>query len=401
MTMGMVGMLASSPTGSQGAEEGGHYGGAEGLTSLRRNAVVGVGGELRLDYSLRSWEGRGDGGRRDARLSDLSVRHANLRVRVDAHPNLSAFFKIDLSANSERDRDRDGIAEEALLVMRAVGGSGLGFFAGKGRAPYGQDVTLGMLQSYHHSANHADSSEGRIFIVDPPESDGAGGGQAVGPMRPGQFERAFLAGTSYEWSDRWKVEIAAFRPERGMYRDRLAAGDARDGSDIGMAGRVWWNPAEDLTIAASAVWARSSDMAETAKRTDAAAGARGEANAYAASLGIDWRRGPWRLFGEFQRGRDWNFTKGYDTAAWQAGLARDFAGGWRVSGMFETLRIDNSPAETVDDYYKLTFVVRYAFSSGLFILGEYGREWLRRDRAGSLAEKRDGDFFGVRLGWSF
>ena len=378
---------------------------AVSATSLRGNASVNIGGEVRVDYQFVNARSRGDDGKTSTKIGDLSVKHANLRVVADAHPNIRAVFKLNLSADSEPSRDRDEIMEEAMLVMRSVGGTGLGVFAGKGRAPYGQDVTLGMLQSYHHSANHIDSAEGRVFIVTPPDEVNPNNPSVLplGPMRPGQFDRTFMAGASYEWNERWKVEAAMFKPNRFEYRERLRDGEnTRSGSEIGGAARVWWRPFEDLTFAFSAIAARSGDMARTYRRLDVPAGARGEKNAYAVSVGFDWRRGPWRAFGEYQHGWDWNFTKDYDTDSWQVGAAREFADAWRIGGMVEGLRIDNpSNRHTVDNYYKLAFNIRYAFTANLFVIAEYGHEWFRRDREGRLADKRRGDFFGMRLGFSF
>ncbi len=383
------------------------------VTSLRKNAVVTIGGEVAVDYSYRSSETTVTGPASasptpiQAHIGDMSVKNANLRIAADVHPHVSAFFKIDLSSNTEYRRDRDEILEEALLVMSSVGGTGLGFFAGKGRVPYGQDVTLGMLQSYHHMANQVDSSEGLIFLSDPvdeadPDPDRY---PKTPPMRPGQVERVFLAGASYQWDDRWKVEVAAFQPDDFEFRDRLGRDDGKSPGRIGAAARVWWRPFEELTLQLSGMAMRSHAMARLADRLDIAdyAGTDGAATAYAVSLGFDYRRGPWRVFGEYQRGIDWNFTDGYTTDTWQVGAAREFGDGWRAGAMLEGLHIDNaSPREAVtQDFYKLAFNLRYTFTSGMFVIAEYGHEWGRRTRGGALADKRRGDFIGVRFGFAF
>lgn len=384
----------------------------ESVVSLRKNAVVRIGGEVTTDYSYRSSRSTSTAASSvpsEARIGDLGVRNANLRIQADVHPHVSAFFKIDLSADGERHRDRDEILEEALLVMSAVGGTGLGFFAGKGRVPYGQDVTLGMLQSYHHMANQFDSGEGMIFISDPPEelrNANPDDYPPTGPMRPGQVDRVFLAGASYEWQDRWKIEVAAFQPGEFEFRERLA--DSRTNKKPGRTGaaaRIWWRPFEDLTVQLSVMALRSNAMARVQNRSDIPqnAGVRGAKTAYAFSAGFDWTRGPWRIFGEYQRGVDWNFTKGYDTDTWQLGAGRDFGEGWRAGLMVEGLHIDNAaPREAIrQDFYKLALNIRYAFSSGMFIVAEYGHEWQRRKRGGELTDRRQGDFIGLRFGFAF
>lgn len=396
-------LLAGEPAGAH------DHGEAAGLTSLRKNAIISIGGEVRVDYSYRHTTTTATSSppstyNADTSVGDLSLRNANLRLQADVHPNIRAFFKVDLSSQECR---RDDILEEALLIMNAVGGSGLGLFAGKGRAPYGQDITLGMIQSYNHTANAIDTSEGRVFIVDPPESRSnpanPGRYSATGPMRPGQIDRAVQAGVSYDWDDRWRVELAVFKPSDYDYKDRLIDSKRCDSaSDIGVAARIWWRPVEELVVQASGMMNRSNDMGRPELRTDLEPGARGRKQAYAVSLGFDYTRGPWRIFGEYQHGWDWNFTSGYDTDTWQIGAAREFGEGWRVGAMAEGLHIDDKKdVKVTDDYYKLALNVRYTFSSGFFVLAEYGHEWMRRERDGSLAEKRRGDFFGMRVGLSF
>ena len=380
---------------------------ADGLTSARQNAAVTLGGELRVDYSYRYMTSGGAGGYPGVRRTDLEVRNLNLRLKADVHPNLTAMFKIDLTHQKGRTLPGDDILEEALLVMHSIAGTGLGFFAGQGRAPYGQDIALGIIQSYHHLANRDDSSEGRIFIIDPPGVSVPVPGcpdstLSLPPMRPGQFDRAFLAGVSYEWDGRWRIEAACFQPDFFEYKPRLEAPRRVNGSDLGFAGRVWWSPVEELVLEASALAAHSTTMGMAPARLDLPASSAARKNAYALSLGFDWRREPWRIFGEWQRSWDWNFSKGYATQAWQLGLAREFSGGWRAGGMAETLRIaDALGTQTVDRYYKLAFNIRYAFNTNLFILGEYGHEWFRRTLNGALSDKRRGAFAGVRVGFTF
>lgn len=381
-----------------------------GIASLRGNAAVLVGGEIRVDYVHRSAGTSGAHPPLKSKTADLSVKNANLRIVADVHPNVRALFKLDLSADSDSFRERNEVFEEAMLVMKSVGGTGAGLFAGKGPAPYGQDITLGIIQSYHHTANHSDSAEGAIFLVDTPaDAYPAPGDPRAGtplpPMRPGRFDRTFVAGASYDWDGRWRVEAAVFQPNRDEYRPRLdrdAAGARRRVSDLGMSARVWWSPIEDLVFEASGMLARSREMGRGTLRHDLSPGATAKKQAYAVSAGFDWRPGPWRFFGEYQRAWDWNFSRDYDVSIWQLGMARELGESWRVGGMAEGLRIDGGQgANTVDKYYKLAINVRYGFSSGMFVLAEYGYERFRRRLDGELADKRRGVFLGLRLGFSF
>ncbi len=377
----------------------------DSMLSMRRNACVRIGGQIATDYSYRTSRATPNSAGSKTTVGDLSITTATLRINADMHPNVSALFRLDLADTDEPGYD-DDILAEAMLVMRSVGGTGLELFAGKGRAPYGQDVTLGLLQSYAHAANRIDSSEGRVFVIDPPEDareHGNPNGRVLAPMRPGQWDRTFQAGVAYQWDQRWRVEIALFQPQSEVYAARLRQGErGRSGSDLGLAGRVWWMPVEDVTVQFSALAAHSTDMADKNKRVDVRPDADMRANAYSFSAGFDWRRAHWRVFGEYQHALDWNFTNGYTVDTGQLGIAREFADVWRIGVVGETLRIRDSAGEKrVDEYYTLHFTVRYAFASGAFITGEYGPEWFRRTTAGRLTEKRNGHFFGVRLGFNF
>ncbi len=360
--------------------------------SIGEYATLEIGGEVRVDST-----------RRTADHADLALRGTNLRLTVDAHPNIRALIKLDLGNHVEIHGDRDEILEEALLVMSAVGGTGFGFFAGKGRAPYGQDVTLGMLQSYHHIADQDDSAEGRIFITDPPDerNNPGNGKRSLPPMRPGQLERVLQAGVKYEWEDKWKVELAAFRPNRYRYDTRLFDRDGgRNSSDAGVAARVWWMPFEDFVVQASAMVVRSGAMGNTGLREDAVPAARGTDFAKAVSAGFDWREGRWRVFGEYQHGWDWNFTKGYSTDTVQLGAAYAFAESWRVGGMAEGLRIRDAARGAETAYWKASLNLRHTFANGMYVLAEYGFERRRRTRV-SVEDRARGHFAGFRLGFTF
>lgn len=377
---------------------------ANSLVSLRRNAIVRIGGTVRTDYTYRSANANADASGGDAHEGDLSVRGATLRLDATVHPHVKAMFAIDLSGESDPGYD-DDIVSEAMMVMDAVIVPGLEFFAGKGRAPYGQDITLGLTQSYAHAANRTDSPEGRVFIVLPPvdaRENGRADGKALAPMRPGQFDRTFQAGMAYQWDDRWRVEIAAFQPDSAVYAARLRDGRSMaKGSDIGFAGRAWLRPIEDVTLQFSAMAVHSTRMRDKANRVDVRPDATMRSNAYSLSAGFDWRRDAWRVFGEGQYAWDWNFTDDYTAITGQAGILREFDS-WRAGVVGEHLRIDDGAgSKRIDKYYALRLSIGYEFYNGAFIIGEYGHEWFSRTAGGRVAEKRSGSLYGVRVGFDF
>ncbi|MDR0362980.1 MAG: hypothetical protein LBJ46_09920 [Planctomycetota bacterium] len=370
--------------------------------SVRKNANVAVGGELHADYGYRRPAKTGT-------KASWSLQRANLRIRADVHPAASVFFKFDLSDGSEPYREEDRIFEEALLVMHSVAGSGFDVFAGRGRAPYGQDVTLGMLQSYHHRAHREDSSEGRIFIVDPrgdevpdpADPTNPAKRRRLPPMRPGQIDRAALAGAAYQWGDRWRVEAAVFQLGDDGRKARLERFGATD-AGVGAAARVWWRPVEDLTLQASVTAAHSSGMGDGSLRLDLADGARARENAWAASVGFDWRSGPWRVFGEYQRGWNANFSTGYGVDIAQLGAQREIMPGKRLGGMVEWLRLEEKGLDKRGDaYWKAVMNFRWDFSTSVYMMFEYGWEAVRRKKPEGYPAKDRGTFFGVRIGMSY
>lgn len=373
---------------------------AVGPLSAQKNAVVSIGGEIHVDYVYRRVPD-------SLSVADFSLRRANLRIRADVHPAASVFFKLDLSDKSEPYEEESRIFEEAMLVLHSVAGAGLDVFAGKGGAPYGQDVTLGMLQSYHHNAHREDSPEGRIFIVDPPgrdfspDPDHPERKKRLPPMRPGQIDRAVMVGAAYQWDERWRVEAAVFQPNDADYAARLSS-MRRGGHDLGFAARAWWRPVEDLTVQASVSTVHSSNMADASRRFDLPDDARTTKNALAVSAGFDWRRDPWIVFGEYQHGWNSDFTHGYDVDIVQLGAARTILPGKRLGAMAEWMRIaEGGKARREDEYFKAAMNFRWDFSAGAYMILEWGHEWYRGRRRGEGIAKERGMFLGMRVGLNF
>jgi hypothetical protein len=362
------------------------------------SAWVTLGGEVMTDITYRPGASPDSDG-------ELELHRSNLRLTAGIGEGVRVFFKLDFSEDRELAGDPQILAE-ALLVLDSLADSGVGFFAGMGQAPYGQDITLGLLQSYHHRAGRADSPEGRIFILDPPDPDWVdpshpGRAARLAPPRPGQIERAVLAGLSYGRGEDWRLEVGAFSPDAPEDAWRLRGGERQVEGEFGVAARLWWRPLADLTLQASLLGERSSRLGRGENRLDLSWHPElASRTSWAASLGFDWRSGPWRFFGEYQEGWDWGYTKGYRASIVQAGVAREFLEAWRLGGTLELMRLDDPrprDGRVRDDYARLALSLRYSFSEQLFVTGEYGREIRRRRGVG----KKAGDFIGARIGFSF
>lgn len=394
--VGAVFLLAGAPARGGDLSSGS----ADAALSIRKNAHVSIGGEIMTDIVYRKDKHAGTDNR-------IELRRSNLRIDADILPTVTARFKLDFS---ERENDCDPeILAEAMLVMDSLCGTGLELFAGKGRAPYGQDVTLGIIQSYHHTADRVDGDNGRVFITDPPRAGFVNsrfgpGAVSPAPPRPGQLDRVLMAGLAYEWDDRVRIEAAVFDSGElyRQWRRNGYYGDDEKMNDLGFAGRLWWRPMEDLSMEVSAAFLHSSEMGRREYRADLSPSSRPAGHAWSVSAGFDWRPGPWRVFGEFQKAWDWGFLKDYRATIAQLGAAREFASRWRIGAMGEYMRLSDPLAGGIkDDYYKLALNIKYTISDGFFILAEYGYEKLRRERHGLLDGKNHGDFIGVRIGFMF
>jgi hypothetical protein len=371
----------------------------DSVVSLNKNAQVTIGGEVMTDVTWRDAEEGVD--------KRVEMRRANVRIVADFVPGVRAFFKLDLTDHEKQRKRR--LLEEAMLVMDSVGGlPGLGFFAGQGRAPYGQDVTLGIIQSYHHNANEVETPEGRVNIIDPPGDSFISPARnnqrlVLPPMRPGQIDRVVMGGIAYTWDERLKLEAAVYDPDETQENLRLSHPGRHD-SNIGFAARLWWRPTENLTVQGSVVNSHSSTMGDGAGRSDLAGlyAVPARKNAWAMSVGFDWRDGPWRFFGEFQQAWDWNHTKNYDVTIAQLGAAREFRDNWRLGAMAEYMRIDDSNiARHEDSYYKGVINLKYAFTEEIYVLVEYGYENMVRRSHAQDRSSRHGNFLGMRFGFIF
>ncbi len=355
----------------------------ENLRSARGNATVRIGGELFLDYigTLYSGAGEDDLGY----TGNWQLHNTNLRFDFDFDSDLRVQVKLDLSDSPYRTQSR--VMEEALMIWDSVCGGPIGLFFGVGEVPYGQDRTLGIIQSYNHTEGDY-SSEGPI-VLSAPYLDSVSRDNII--YHPGEIDRAVMAGFNYTWQDTLKVEFAFFQPDScadqiGIY-ERLA-----DDGDSGMgnfAGRIWWNtPIEGLVAELSGV--RKHDV----RRGDNGLyGADAVEDEYAVSIGFDWNvNSELEFFAEYQHGFDWGFIEGYNTDTVSTGLLYALTDKFTLGGMVEWLHISDRGEET--DLNKFVIHAGYTFANGVYFIAEYGAELYNWDSALS-------NVFAVRSGIRF
>lgn len=334
------------------------------LRSANGKATVRIGGEINTDYSA-SWKDNPQNPW--TAQAGWQLHNTNLRFTIDLSSNIQARIKLDFSESQYYMQNQ--ILEEALVMWKNICGGPFGVIFGKGEAPYGQDRTLGIIQSYNHT-DGSYSPEGQIIL------NGASFGQrfnAAGSTtpvwHPGEIDRVIMAGVSLDWDDIIKAEFAFFQP----WDYEPQAGDSVNGiSAIGdsgfesFAGRVWWNtPIEGLV-------AEVSGVRKHMRRRGSVVG--GTEDCYAVSAGFDWILPdmPLEIFAEYQHSWDWNFTEGYDTDTVSVGALYNITDKIRIGAMVEWLNIENNSSTT--NYFKTVLHSKYDFKNGIYMMAEYGNE---------------------------
>ena len=371
---------------------------ADRLWSTRRNGLLSLGGEINLDGYYRRYDAApAMDGRYN--LFEYQATTANLRIAAEAAETVRLHIKLDFSEGDRAGADKrtaEAIVEECRFALENIYGTGLSLVFGKGEVPYGQDRTLGIIQSYHHNADRAASSEGPILILhhDDDPAFSAPGGYA----HPGEIDRVMMGALGYGWGDCLRLEGALFQRDRSVWRRQ-----ASDGPLGGMAARLWWRPIESWMFEISALRLQSRAAGDPGNRCDLTNPDNARDASYALSLGFDGSGRRWDLFGEWEHGWDWNHSRGAHTDTFQLGGAWRFTERWRAGLMAEWLRRrDPNANDAREDWRRLVANVKYRWDSGMYAMLEYGHEWF----TGRYASQSDkvgvqGDLLAFRFGWMF
>jgi hypothetical protein len=370
---------------------------ADSLIPLKRKGAIRIGGDVNVDLLVKR---RDDLNRGDVNSTTFTTNSANLRFRVEASANSYLYLKLDLDDFRDAAVGETDLLEEVKYVWNNVRGSNWGLVFGKGEVPYGQDKTLGIIQSYHHN-DEIDNSEGPAFLLAATENgtrDSNNPHANVGNVsHPGEVDNKYMLAANYTFQNKLKLEFALFQNATGMHEDR--SDDTLFFQSF--SARAWYMPVQNLTLQLSFINLHNdSARADTSARRGTAYGNL-EDDAKALSAAFDWTYRSVNVFGEYQHGWDWNFTDNYDTDTFQLGLAWDATSAITLGLMGEYLRIDDENNRLTDDYYKAVLSAKYRFDSGMFLILEYGHEWFDRDASRSQDYNRDGDMIAFRAGWTF
>ncbi len=404
---------------------GGHPGGGEveSLQSLKKKGAVQIGGDVCVDLIFKHRDDiTSDHDRVDS--TEFHTNSANLRFKISGGQNQYLLIKLDLDDSWDDDRfdgvaDQDDLLEECKFVWEHIRGTNWGMVFGKGEVPYGQDKTLGIIQSYHHN-DQAYSSEGPVLLIagteesaDVEDSNPGNPHQTVlFPYHPGEVDNVFMVGVNYTWKNMLKFEFAVFQnndtdpfTSTGNGQGRITRGMHEDRPDDNMlfqsmAGRIWFLPTEGLTIELSAIRKHFDTLGDRQQF-----GSKSRSESYAVSVGFDYkaRTVPIELFGEYQHGWDWAYFDDYYVQIAQIGFLWNITDAIKGGMMYEWMGHDYEfPGIMIkgEDRQKFVVSAQYYCTNDLYFILEYGYEYFNGDLP-NADDDRDGHLVGFRTGWAF
>lgn len=265
---------------------------ADGITSLRKNAVVTLGGTLNTRYFYRSgslktalvadtpntvfYTGMRKVNQADA--GDFRVADAKLEAKIDVNDHFDAYLKLDFTDTDEYRNEVSGIAQNYWIRWKNISNTGFGVLVGRDSFKFGQAPTVGVLDSWTGDAQGAagDAFGGFDgFFTDIGNGNGSVYGLGDGTGE-GMFVRGGIVPTHSQWdysrttqiNPYWENCDGSFKAElsfiqavdtRTGLQDRSAMWD---GSKMryksvnyglgSMSGRITWKPIEGLKLTASA-----------------------------------------------------------------------------------------------------------------------------------------------------
>lgn len=337
---------------------------ADGLTSLRKNATVTLGGLVSTRYTYTSAKVDGDYGTGtmarsgDIRYGRLAVNDAELEAQIDVNDHFDAYLNFDLQ-NSQG--DDYGNVKAYWIRWKNICNTGFGLKIGRDALVFGEDG-YGELGSYAAGSGDGlgeiDFGEGLIPVHSGWDMDGV---TQITPYWEGLdgnllFELSFIqnvdnTGPSID-------PILRDTTRNGVYRSR--------GVNYGlgsMSGRVSYTPFEGLKLTASAVnfYATGTRYGDSDEARNAH-----EKNNTAVGLAFSYRPcffSRLNTWGQWVHG--WNANNwGYDSDALNVGLSFDFTDNLTgfVQGDWLTSRYRNAKVGT-DHGVALAFYTGLMYST--------------------------------------
>lgn len=396
-----------------------NVGDSPSLKSMKGTGAITIGGNVNVDV-LAKFRDDVTSDRDQINSTEFHTNSADLRFKVAASADRYLFIKLDLDDRWYDDRldniyDQDDLLEEVRFVWKHIRGSDWGIVFGKGEVPYGQDKTLGIIQSYHHNHSsgtavndNAATSEGPIFLLGGTEENqeitANNTFSAVGPIaHPGEVDNVFMGSVNYTWKKIIKLEFTVFQNADTSGQERLTRGMHEDRPDDNLlfqsvAGRVWFLPTETLTLELSFIKMHIDSFGDRELSGDTAV-----PDQYAVSFGFDYKSksAPIEIFGEWQTGWNWGYSDNYTVDIAQLGFIWGINESIDLGMMGEWLGIKAEEQGGDWDYTKFVVSGKYKFQNGMYTILEYGYEYMNAELAAGGDDDRQGHLLAFRMGWNF
>ena len=434
---------------------------ADGITTLRKNATITLGGTVNTRYFYRSgkikstvvrpgyyqdlgggnyqWVNTGSApGTMDtvarAKGGDLFMADAKLEGKIDVNEYFDAYFKFDLQSSSPKEHSDN--AEQFWVRWKNVCNSGFGILVGRDDLKYGMGPSVGVLDSW--SAGSDTNGYGGMF------ESFIGGGLLEHPY-PGVPGPVGINAMIHEsgtpipvhtgWDNSrvnqitpyWENSDGSFKAELSFFQDidqdandwmqTNAGGVAKyrmfrnDG--IGsMSGRITWQPFEGLTLVASAINQYNKYATSTVSRGDGVWGRAGNKNNFAASLGFEWTPtflcDKLTLWGYYQHGWNESWVDNLNTDLVNAGVMYKFTDQFYAFAQGDYLYAKDADVADITGnihkakgwagYVGMGYELPYGAN---FEVGYRHEKVDYKNRAGEKHTKYKGDTIYAHLGFNF
>ncbi|MCC8165945.1 MAG: hypothetical protein LIQ31_07300 [Planctomycetes bacterium] len=427
---------------------------AEGLTSLRKNAVVTIGGTLNTRFFSRN--GKVDtqlptvdddrttvsqGGRRTAAKntsSGMRIADAKLEFKIDVNDHFDAYLKVDL----QDDDARAHVVENYWVRWKNICNSGFGVLVGRDGIKYGSGMGAALVDDWNlnYSAGGDMPINGDIF------NEGAPFG-ALSDADLMSFGSGFIPRhTHYDYSRTvqinpyWETQDGSFKAEVSVFSaldtnntdgnvmsyQQLTDNAFRSRSmNVGFesyTGRLTWKPVEGLTMTGSVMslyakhgegywgfnegsnqgtWLENADFRTAARNT-------------AVNFGVEYIPcffDKLRVWAQYSHG--WNdfWVDGHDSDEVNAGLEFAFTDQFSVyvQGDYLTTKNDQSDLFNKSQGWAGNIGVKYVLPYGVNFEAGWRHEQVKYKNRGVVANLADGtnhtkiknDTIYAHLGFNF